>query len=471
MKIHMVKKGESLYEIAQKYHIELDKLIAANPQIADPNVIDVGMKVKIPNETNPATPPTDYLYKHTVVQGDSLWKLGKAWGVPLADMVAANPQLKNPNVLMTGDIVYIPKLKPETNPSPHGNPATSPAAGPKADTSQVLPIEAAPISELPETPAQAPTDVAPVMEAPTSPTVPNLPNVPNIHPFPNIEFPAASPMPGLEGVHHAEANENMNHPFPNWGIHEQPAQHPFQQFQMPAVEAMTHEQPFGKGKENAWTPPELPGMPTMESMPMMQSMPSMSGMPMTHAAEMPHFGGQPQSGFPMFGHPSGGDCGCGGGPALPYAEQPSVMPAMMQPNEPFLAPQAYFPHHMPMMPYVAEPMAYPGAYPAAGVSGFPHEPFYPGHVASPFGMHMPWSGSENEHIGGKEQVAAASKSRGEKAEITQVKEPASSKKKAPARKNKQSSARAAISSLIARSNRRAAQASTRSSKASPWLSR
>jgi morphogenetic protein associated with SpoVID len=101
VKIHIVKKGETLFNIAQKYNVELDTLIAANPQIADPNVIDVGMKVKIPNASKPVVPPTDYLYKHVVVQGDTLWKLGKAWNVPLQEMVEANPQLKNPNVLMT----------------------------------------------------------------------------------------------------------------------------------------------------------------------------------------------------------------------------------------------------------------------------------------------------------------------------------------------------------------------------------
>ncbi len=119
--------------------MELDQLIAANPQIANPDVIDVGMKVKIPDSPKPVQQPTDYLYKHVVVQGDTLWKLGKAWGVPLADMVAANQQLKNPNVLMTGEIVYIPKLKSDTGPSMLHHLA-------KADTS-VMPLSPLPVEE------------------------------------------------------------------------------------------------------------------------------------------------------------------------------------------------------------------------------------------------------------------------------------------------------------------------------------
>jgi LysM repeat protein len=110
LKIHIVKKGDTLYDLAQKYHVELDKLIASNPHIVNPDRIEVGMKVKIPTAPMPIEPTEGtYKFKHVVKQGDSLWKLSKAWDVPLAELIAANPQLKNPNVLLTGEVVYIPK--------------------------------------------------------------------------------------------------------------------------------------------------------------------------------------------------------------------------------------------------------------------------------------------------------------------------------------------------------------------------
>ena len=110
VKIHIVKKGDTLYDLAQKYHVSLEKLIEMNPQIADPNKIDVGMKVKIPSSPVIVAPPEgSYAYKHVVKQGDTLWKLAKAAGVSLEAIIAANPHLKNPNVLLTGEVVYIPK--------------------------------------------------------------------------------------------------------------------------------------------------------------------------------------------------------------------------------------------------------------------------------------------------------------------------------------------------------------------------
>ena len=123
MKIHIVKKGDSLFSIAQKYNVSLEEVLQLNPSITNPDVIEVGMKVKIPT-SKPGD--MEIMHQHVVKQGDSLWKLSKAWGVPLSDMIKANPQLKNPNVLLTGEVVNIPKasspsIMPEMNHehSPH----------------------------------------------------------------------------------------------------------------------------------------------------------------------------------------------------------------------------------------------------------------------------------------------------------------------------------------------------------------
>ncbi|MHA0857083.1 LysM peptidoglycan-binding domain-containing protein [Paenibacillus sp. CMAA1364] len=110
MKIHMVKKGDTLYNISGKYGIPLEKLIVANPQLADPNKLNIGDKVKIPSKSVVTPPkPEDTIHRHVVKQGDSLWKISKAWGVSLKEMIDANPQLKNPNALLVGEVVNIPK--------------------------------------------------------------------------------------------------------------------------------------------------------------------------------------------------------------------------------------------------------------------------------------------------------------------------------------------------------------------------
>ncbi|QGQ95412.1 LysM peptidoglycan-binding domain-containing protein [Paenibacillus psychroresistens] len=126
MKIHMVKSGDTMYTIAQKYGVKLEQLIATNPQISNPDQIEVGMKVKIPSAAiHEGAPAVDYAHKHVVVQGDSLWKISKAWGLSLKELVDANPQLKNPSVLLTGEVVNIPKSAHMPN---HGTSNTMSAA-------------------------------------------------------------------------------------------------------------------------------------------------------------------------------------------------------------------------------------------------------------------------------------------------------------------------------------------------------
>lgn len=45
---------------------------------------------------------------YTVRKGDTLWGIAKQHGVALTELIAANPQIKNPNLIYPGDRVNIP---------------------------------------------------------------------------------------------------------------------------------------------------------------------------------------------------------------------------------------------------------------------------------------------------------------------------------------------------------------------------
>ncbi|WP_449290211.1 LysM peptidoglycan-binding domain-containing protein [Paenibacillus puldeungensis] len=128
MKIHIVKKGDTLFELSKKYNVPLQKIVDANPQITNLDQLTIGEKVKIPAVAVPVGGGGEQAntYKHVVKQGDTLWKLSKAWGLPLQSLIAANPQLADPNQLKVGDIVNIPAGSGDTP----GTPAiTNPHAG------------------------------------------------------------------------------------------------------------------------------------------------------------------------------------------------------------------------------------------------------------------------------------------------------------------------------------------------------
>ncbi|GGH61047.1 hypothetical protein GCM10008014_36080 [Paenibacillus silvae] len=222
MKIHMVKKGDTLYLLSQKYNVALDTLIAANPQIADPDKLDIGMKVKIPAQ--PVTPkPEGVLHSHKVVQGDSLWKLSQAWGVPLKDMINANPQLKNPNALLVGETVYIPSMHTQGNSSANteiGNmgmqeklsPEGKAYTGVKEETAPVVPMPAPPVAENPVPAPVVPAEpnVMPELEA-----LPQLPELPEVKPEKKMEKKEEKqPEVQVEPVVEAEKPQPPN-PSPN----------------------------------------------------------------------------------------------------------------------------------------------------------------------------------------------------------------------------------------------------------------
>jgi LysM repeat protein len=59
--VHIIVSGDTLGGVARRYHINLEDLLAANPEIKDPNRIFKGQRVKIPHAAAPApvmTPPT-----------------------------------------------------------------------------------------------------------------------------------------------------------------------------------------------------------------------------------------------------------------------------------------------------------------------------------------------------------------------------------------------------------------------------
>lgn len=44
---------------------------------------------------------------HRVVKGDTLWAIANRYGVRLAEVIALNPQIKNPNLIRVGDEVRV----------------------------------------------------------------------------------------------------------------------------------------------------------------------------------------------------------------------------------------------------------------------------------------------------------------------------------------------------------------------------
>ena len=59
-------------------------------------------------EPEPTVPPAPTPQVYVVVKGDTMSKIAKKYGVTLEELMAANPQIKNPNKIEIGDEITIP---------------------------------------------------------------------------------------------------------------------------------------------------------------------------------------------------------------------------------------------------------------------------------------------------------------------------------------------------------------------------
>lgn len=51
---------------------------------------------------------------HTVVSGDTMWKLAVKYQVGVSEIISANPQIKNPDLIYPGEVLNIPRVSGST---------------------------------------------------------------------------------------------------------------------------------------------------------------------------------------------------------------------------------------------------------------------------------------------------------------------------------------------------------------------
>ena len=117
MSVYTVRPGDTMWLIAKKFGISLERLLKANPQIKDPDRIDVGQRIFIPQGHGGGGGGTVY----TVRSGDTMWLIARRFGISLDALIKANPQIKDPNLIFPGQVLTIP-----TGGSAHPMPPTHP---------------------------------------------------------------------------------------------------------------------------------------------------------------------------------------------------------------------------------------------------------------------------------------------------------------------------------------------------------
>ena len=100
---YIVQKGDSLWSIAKKYNTTVDKLKKLNN--LNSNLLQIGQKLII-NENASVNPETN-LIKYTVVKGDTLYSISRKFNTTVSEISSLN-NLKT-NVLQIGQELIIPR--------------------------------------------------------------------------------------------------------------------------------------------------------------------------------------------------------------------------------------------------------------------------------------------------------------------------------------------------------------------------
>ncbi|MFP3895378.1 MAG: LysM peptidoglycan-binding domain-containing protein [Anaerolineales bacterium] len=104
--VHVVKPGETLYSIAERYGTTVLAIIDKN-DLPYSNAIRVNQELVIPVGHKPSGTLTPYTVKHMVKQGESLAQLARAYRTTISDIIAENPHIKDPNDLSPGTTLTI----------------------------------------------------------------------------------------------------------------------------------------------------------------------------------------------------------------------------------------------------------------------------------------------------------------------------------------------------------------------------
>jgi LysM repeat protein len=109
---HIIRKDETLSQIAKIYNLSVNEILEVNSTISDPEKIVEGMKIKVPNyslfiDKYPHEQWKFVLYR--VKQGDKLKSIAKEFGTNVNDIKNVNPGIENKPII--GSEIRVPVKK------------------------------------------------------------------------------------------------------------------------------------------------------------------------------------------------------------------------------------------------------------------------------------------------------------------------------------------------------------------------
>ena len=96
LQIYVIKAGDTLYQIARRFQTPMEELVYLN-QLRAPGTLCVGQALVLPD-----------LGAHVVREGETLTEIADRYALSQQSLIAANPQLRDPDRLAVGTALTIP---------------------------------------------------------------------------------------------------------------------------------------------------------------------------------------------------------------------------------------------------------------------------------------------------------------------------------------------------------------------------
>jgi LysM repeat protein len=107
---YVVGRGDTLRKIAAKMGICVSDLVAANPQLWNPNLIYPGQVINLPGSSSyycSGYGTYGSPYRYTVQWGDTLRIIAARYGTSVDNLMALNPQIWNRHLIYAGQVIRI----------------------------------------------------------------------------------------------------------------------------------------------------------------------------------------------------------------------------------------------------------------------------------------------------------------------------------------------------------------------------
>lgn len=104
---YIVARGDTLKSLAARFNTSMDYLMSLNSEITNANVIYEGQRMIVPTAGGSPAPQPNSSHLYVIQRGDTLKKLAIWTNTNVDVLIQANPQIANPNLVYVGQLINL----------------------------------------------------------------------------------------------------------------------------------------------------------------------------------------------------------------------------------------------------------------------------------------------------------------------------------------------------------------------------